>query len=213
MPLLELESVAVRIAGHPIVHDAALTVDEREVLAIQGPSGCGKTTLLRAIAGLEPETSGTLTYDGSDLGAVPAERRNLGFVFQEGALFPHLTVAKNVGFGLRDLDRDARAARVAELLDLVRLDGLGDRLPHQLSGGQRQRVALARAIARKPRLVLLDEPFSSLDAELRDDLRKELFDVLRSRDVAAILVTHDPDEAAAVADRTVHMVEGRLPGA
>lgn len=210
MALLELHRVAVCIDGSPIVHDVSLDLAERETLAIQGPSGCGKTTLLRAIAGLEPEVTGTMTYGGRDLVRLPAERRNLGFVFQEGALFPHLSVGKNVGFGLRGLAADARRARVEELLDLVRLGGLADRLPHQLSGGQRQRVALARAIAREPKLVLLDEPFSSLDAELKADLRRELFDVLRGRGVAAVLVTHDPEEATAVADRIGTMIDGRL---
>ena len=141
MALLELHGVAVSIDGTPIVHDASLSLAEREVLAIQGASGCGKTTLLRAIAGLEPEVSGSMSYAGADLTSVPPERRNIGFVFQEGALFPHLNVGRNLGFGLRHLDAEARQAKIDELLALVRLEGLTDRYPHQLSGGQRQRVA------------------------------------------------------------------------
>jgi iron(III) transport system ATP-binding protein len=210
MALLELINLAVRIDGTPIVHDASLTLQERDVVAIQGASGCGKTTLLRAIAGLEPEVTGTMRYTGQDLIAVAPEHRNIGFVFQEGALFPHLSVAKNLGFGLRHLEPDPRRARIDELLALVRLEGLGERLPHQLSGGQRQRVALARAVAREPRLVLLDEPFSSLDTALKADLRAELFEVLRGRGIAAILVTHDEAEAEASAARTATMVEGRI---
>ncbi len=186
-----------------------MTLEEREVVAIQGPSGCGKTTLLRGIAGLEPEVVGTMRYQGRDLIAAAPEHRNIGFVFQEGALFPHLSVTKNLSFGLRHLEAEARQARVDELLALVRLDDLGSRLPHQLSGGQRQRAALARAVAREPRLVLLDEPFSSLDTALKVDLRAELFEVLRGRGIAAVLVTHDEAEAES-ADRTAVMVEGRL---
>ena len=191
-----------------------LDVDAGSLTALLGPSGCGKTTLLRVVAGLERPDAGTVELGGRTVdgpgGSVPPEDRGVGLVFQEHALFPHLDVAGNVGFGLRHLDRPARSARVEEVLALVGLEGAGPRRPSQLSGGQRQRVALARALAPAPTLVLLDEPFSSLDAALRVTLRDEVRAILRAADQTALLVTHDQEEALSVADRVAVMFDGRL---
>lgn len=183
--------------------------------AILGPSGCGKTTLLRSIAGFETPDSGGIEIGGEVVFApgtrpTPAHARGVGVVPQDGALFPHLTVAQNVGFGLRQLSRRDRRRRVAEVLDLVSLGGLGRRRPHELSGGQQQRVALARALAPRPRLILLDEPFSALDAHLRQSLRAEVRRLLRDVGTTAILVTHDRSEAFTMAEHLVVMREGRV---
>jgi iron(III) transport system ATP-binding protein len=182
------------------------------MLTVLGPSGCGKTTMLRLIAGLEVPDSGTIEIAGRRVagpgGAVPAERRRVGMVFQDHALFPHLTVAGNIAYGIRR-DPD-RAVRVAELLHLVNLPDAADRMPHELSGGMQQRVAIARALAPRPDVILLDEPFSSLDAALRTQLRGDLREILRSADASAILVTHDQDEALTLGDRMAVMVRGRI---
>jgi iron(III) transport system ATP-binding protein len=187
-----------------------LTVPEGALAAIVGPSGSGKTTFLRIAAGFERADRGTLAFgdlavDGERF--VPPEARGIGYVAQEGALFPHLNVRRNIAFGLR---RDQRAARVDELLQLVGLSGLERRYPHQLSGGQQQRVALARALAIRPRVVLLDEPFSSLDAGLRASVRAEVGAVLREAGTTAVLVTHDQDEALSFADLVAVLREGRI---
>ncbi|RZT95291.1 ABC transporter ATP-binding protein [Rivibacter subsaxonicus] len=186
-----------------------------EIGVLIGPSGCGKTTLLRAVAGLEPLHSGRISLAGQLLseggGAhVSPERRRVGMVFQDYALFPHLSVAQNVGFGLAGESRSARAARVAELLDLVGLGHTATRAPHQLSGGQQQRVALARALAARPALLLLDEPFSSLDVDLRERLAQELRAILKRTGTTALFVTHDQLEAFALGDRIGVMHRGRL---
>ncbi|MBW0255882.1 ABC transporter ATP-binding protein [Cellulomonas sp. PS-H5] len=192
------------------VDGVALDVPVGEVLALLGPSGCGKSSLLRAVAGLEPLTAGAVTWDGVDLAAVPVHRRGFGLVFQDGQLFPHRDVAGNVAYGLRGLPRADRAARVAELLDLVGLPGYDRRPVATLSGGERQRVALARSLAPRPRLLLLDEPLSALDRSLRERLADDLRRALVATGATALFVTHDQDEAATVADRVAVMSAGRL---
>jgi iron(III) transport system ATP-binding protein len=187
-----------------------LEVRDGELLCLLGPSGCGKTTALRLIAGLERPDAGTVQVSGRAVAGpgtwVPPERRRVGMVFQDWALFPHLDVGGNVAFGL---DGDARS-RVRELLELVRLGGLGDRMPHELSGGQQQRVALARALAPSPDVLLLDEPFSNLDAQLRAEVRSEVREVLRTTGTPAVFVTHDQEEALSIADRVAVMIAGRI---
>ncbi len=189
-----------------------LDVHEGEVLALLGPSGCGKTTTLRLIAGFERPDAGTVTLAGTAVAApgtfVPPERRRVGVVFQDYALFPHLTVTQNVGYGLRD--RTRRADRVAEMLRIVGLESEAARFPHELSGGQQQRVAMARALAPEPTLVLLDEPFSNLDAALRVRMRSEVRAILRAAQATAVFVTHDQEEALSLADRVAVMRAGRV---
>jgi iron(III) transport system ATP-binding protein len=188
-----------------------LDVHAGEVLALLGPSGCGKTTTLRLIAGFERPDRGTIALDGVEVAGtdrfVPAERRRVGVVFQDYALFPHLTVARNVGYGV---ERGRRRDRVAAMLELVGLAGAADRLPHELSGGQQQRVALARALAPEPALVLLDEPFSNLDAALRADVRAEVRAILVDAKATTVVVTHDQEEALSIADRIAVMRDGRI---
>ena len=198
------------IGGRRVVDDVTLEVRERELLTLVGPSGCGKSTLLRLIAGLEPPSSGAITLGGLDVTDVAPDRRRIGLVFQEHALFQHMTVGRNVAFGLRSIDRRRRAARVDEMLELVRLPGTSRRYPYQLSGGEQQRVALARALAPDPAAVLLDEPFANLDASLRDELRADVVSALRGRGAAALLVTHDRDEALALGDRVAVMRDGAI---
>ncbi|CAN5216063.1 ABC transporter ATP-binding protein [soil metagenome] len=208
--MLSLEQLSVSYDGTPAVVGASLEVPDGSVVAVLGPSGCGKSTLLRAVAGLERPTSGRIGWDGTDLGGVPTHKRGFALMFQDGQLFSHLTVARNVGYALRlrrvrDVDR-----RVADLLALVGLEGYGARLPGTLSGGERQRVALARSLAAEPRLLLLDEPLSSLDAGLRERLAADLRDILRAAGTTTLVVTHDQEEAFALADRLVVMRAGRI---
>lgn len=191
-----------------------LSLAEGKVLAVLGPSGCGKTTLLRCLAGFEIPESGSIQVDGATLfdsqRFVKPERRKIGYVPQHGVLFPHLTVAKNIGFGLpkRTMSTEQIRHRVEEMLELVGMVGLGSRMPHELSGGQQQRIALARALAPSPALVLLDEPFSALDAGLRQSLREEVKNTLNSINATAIIVTHDQEEALSMADSVAVMREG-----
>jgi iron(III) transport system ATP-binding protein len=191
-----------------------LEVPRGSLTALLGPSGCGKTTVLRMIAGLLDPDAGTIEVHGRRVTgpdvAIPPERRNIGMVFQDYALFPHLSVARNVGYGLSSLPRRERRTRTGEALELVGLSGLGDRLPTALSGGQQQRVALARALAPQPDLVLLDEPFSNLDAALRATVREDVRTILRAADQTAVFVTHDQEEALSLADRVAVMEAGRL---
>ena len=209
-PLLDIDRLSCAYAGQPAVSGLSLALRSGELGCLLGPSGCGKTTLLRAIAGFHVPQSGALRLRGLDALARAPEKRGLGFVFQDLALFPHLTVADNVGFGLHRLDRRARAARSLETLALLGLEGLAERYPHELSGGQQQRVALARSLAPRPDLLLLDEPFSSLDADLRGRLRDDLRTLLKRLGIAALLVTHDQEEAFAFADTVGVMNAGHL---
>ena len=194
----------------------SLDIAPGELVALLGPSGSGKTTLLRVIAGLNPPDRGHVYFDGQDATDLPVQDRRVGFVFQNYALFKHMTVADNIAYGLKVRPRRLRpsradiAARVTELLAFVQLDGLGGRYPAQLSGGQRQRVALARALAIEPRVLLLDEPFGALDARVRKDLRRWLREVHRETGLTTVFVTHDQDEAMELADRVVVLNEGRI---
>ncbi len=189
-----------------------LDVQRGELIVLLGPSGCGKTTTLRMIAGFVPPTAGDIRLDGASITALPPHRREMGIVFQSYALFPHLTVARNVAFGLemRRMATDAAQARVAEMLRLVKLEAFAQRLPRQLSGGQQQRVALARALAIHPRVLLLDEPLSNLDASLRQEMAREIRILQQRGGITTIMVTHDQTEAMALADRLVVMHDGRV---
>lgn len=217
-PRLELAHIRHRYAGSRAlaVDDVSLTVADSEVVCLLGPSGCGKSTLLRIAAGLEAQAAGSVRLGGrvvaDPAGGVwtPPERRQIGLVFQESALFPHLSVLRNVTFGLDRLPVAERDARARALLDQLQLEDLADAYPHQLSGGQQQRVALARALAPRPALMLLDEPFSSLDARLRDQIRDDTLHVLEATGTGALLVTHDPEEAMFMADRIALMRNGRI---
>jgi thiamine transport system ATP-binding protein len=210
--MLTVRDLTVRFDGVTAVDHVSLDLPAGEVLAVLGPSGCGKSTLLRAIAGLELLDAGTVAYDGEDLAGVPTHKRGFALMFQDGQLFPNQTVAGNVGYPLRlrGMDRAERARRVEDLLDLVGLPEHGDRLPVQLSGGERQRVALARSLAAHPRMLLLDEPLSALDRELRERLAGDLRGILTTAGTTALLVTHDHDEVWTVADRVAVMQAGRI---
>ncbi|WP_028660273.1 ABC transporter ATP-binding protein [Nocardioides insulae] len=208
---LSLDHVTVEYDGVPAVRDVSLELPDAAVLAVLGPSGSGKSTLLRAVAGLEP-AAGTISWDGRSLAGVPTHRRGFALMFQDGQLFGHLTVARNVGYPLklRKVRGSAASSRIEELLALVGLEGYADRLPGTLSGGERQRVALARALAVEPKLLLLDEPLSALDAGLRERLAGDLARILRESGTTALMVTHDQEEAFAVADRLAVMRAGHL---
>jgi thiamine transport system ATP-binding protein len=210
--MLTVRDLTVRFDGVTAVDDVSLDLPTGDVLAVLGPSGCGKSTLLRAVAGLEVMDAGTVAYDGRDLAGVPTHKRGFALMFQDGQLFPQQTVAANVGYPLRlrGTPRPATADRVAGLLELVGLPGHGDRLPVELSGGERQRVALARSLAADPKLLLLDEPLSALDRELRERLAGDLREILKTAGTTALLVTHDHDEVWTVADRVAVMQAGRI---
>ena len=209
--MIRIVDVSKRFGSVAAVDGARLDVERGSVVALLGPSGCGKTTLLRTIAGFERPDAGSVELGGRVVAGpsawVPPERRRIGMVFQDYALFPHLSVAENVGFGL---PRGGRAQRVAALLAVVDLCGLGERYPHQLSGGQQQRVALARALAPSPDVVLLDEPWSNVDPQLRSELRQEVASILRPLGVTVLLVTHDREEAFSLADRIALMRDGSI---
>lgn len=209
---IRLEGVWKRFGATAALADATVTFASGALTAVLGPSGCGKSTLLRLIGGYEIPDRGRVFVDGADVTDLPLKRRNAGFVFQHGALFPHLSVADNVGFALavRGVSRAARRARVAELLEIVQLAGYEARRPHELSGGQRQRVALARALAPEPPILLLDEPFSALDAHVRRELRGWLRDLHERTHVTTLLVTHDAEEAMELSDAVLVMREGRI---
>jgi len=207
---LSVAGVTRHIAGRDVVNQVSFDVADGEIVVIVGPSGCGKSSLLRAIAGLDPITAGRIELDGSDVTAMPPEKRRIGLVFQDHALFPHRRVDQNITFGLSHLDRAARSRRVSELLELVQLPDVAKRYPHELSGGEQQRIALARALAPNPAVVLLDEPFASLDPSLRDDVRTDVIAALRRRNAAAVLITHDREEALALGDRVAVMSNGQL---
>ena len=207
---LRVDGLSKSLGTRRIVDDVSFTLSRGELLTLVGPSGCGKSTLLRMIAGLEPNDAGRVFVDDHDITSTPPERRHIGVVFQEGSLFGHLRVDQNIAFGLKHLSRSDRTSRVEAMLELVQLSGVARRFPHQLSGGEQQRVALARALAPEPRLMLLDEPFASLDEVLRDDLRQQVAEVLRSTHTPSILVTHDRHEALTLGDRVAVMRDGRL---
>lgn len=210
---LAVRDVAVGYEPHtPVLRGASFDVEQGEVIALLGPSGGGKSTLLRAIAGLEPLSAGSISWDGIDLAGVPPHRRGFGLVFQDGQLFVHRNVAENVAYGLRvrKVPKHARMARVSELLDLVGLSGFEHRHVADLSGGERQRIALARSLAPNPKLLLLDEPLSALDRSLRERLAVDLAHLLRRTETTTILVTHDEEEARAIADRVLRLRDGRV---
>ncbi|QYU66966.1 ATP-binding cassette domain-containing protein [Leptolyngbya sp. 15MV] len=211
-PYLEIRSVAKQFGGFVALRDVSLTIGQGEFVSFVGPSGCGKTTLLRAIAGLDPATSGVIRQAGREITGLPPAARDFGIVFQSYALFPNITVAGNVAYGLRGQawPKARAAARVEELLRLVGLPDQGAKYPAQLSGGQQQRVALARALAPEPGLLLLDEPLSALDAIVRLHLRQEIRALQRRLGVTTIMVTHDQEEAMGVSDRIVVMNHGRV---
>jgi putative spermidine/putrescine transport system ATP-binding protein len=209
---LRLESLVKTFNGNMVVKGASLTFNKGEFVTLLGPSGCGKTTILRMVAGFERPTSGSIVVEGRDITGLAPNQRQIGMVFQAYALFPNMNVAGNIGFGLRiaRMGRDQIDARVEEMLKLIGLSGYGKRFPFELSGGQQQRVALARAIAPSPRMLLLDEPLSALDAKIRVSLRDEIRDIQRELGITTIFVTHDQEEALSMSDRIVVMNEGRV---
>jgi iron(III) transport system ATP-binding protein len=213
-PLLEVVSVAVAYESFAAVRDISFRLERGQIGCLLGPSGCGKTTALRAVAGFEPVVAGEIRLEGQCISrpgmTLAPEKRRIGMVFQDYALFPHLDVGDNIGFGLKGGDAAARARRIADMLSLTGLSGSAQKYPHELSGGQQQRVALARALAPQPQLMLLDEPFSNLDTELRERLSLELRDILKAANTTAILVTHDQHEAFAIADVIGLMNQGRI---
>jgi putrescine transport system ATP-binding protein len=211
-PLVTFERITKRFGAFTAVDDLTLEINEREFFALLGPSGCGKTTLLRLLAGFEAPDLGRVVLESQDLAGVPPYRRPVNMMFQSYALFPHLTVAGNVAFGLKQdgLPKSEIAARVDEMLALVQLPGLAGRRPDQLSGGQRQRVALARSLAKRPKVLLLDEPLAALDRKLREETRFELKDLQQRLATTFVIVTHDQDEAMALADRIAVMDHGRI---
>jgi iron(III) transport system ATP-binding protein len=214
MPHLDCEEITVSYGNFDAVKDFSLSQEQGDITCLLGPSGCGKTTVLRAIAGFEPLHRGTIHLNNvllSQRGQVlPPEQRKVSMVFQDFALFPHLTVKQNIAFGIRKLPYEEKRKRLAELLALIGLQDQARKYPHELSGGQQQRVAIARALAPQPDLVLMDEPFSSLDEELREQLAREIRELLKEYQVTAIVVTHDQMEAFALADRIAVMNEGKL---
>ncbi|MCB1495479.1 MAG: ABC transporter ATP-binding protein [Bauldia sp.] len=211
-PFIEFRNVTKRFGDFVAVDNLSLTIYEREFFALLGPSGCGKTTLMRMVAGFEEPTEGEVLLDGQDLAGVPPYRRPTNMMFQSYALFPHMTIEANIAFGLKQ-DRMPKAeinARVEEMLTLVKLTPFAKRKPHQLSGGQKQRVALARSLARKPKVLLLDEPLGALDKKLREETQFELVDLQQELGLTFLIVTHDQEEAMTVADRVAIMDHGRI---
>ncbi|WP_209016405.1 ABC transporter ATP-binding protein [Roseibium sp. RKSG952] len=212
-PRLEIRNIVRQFEGRTVVDDVSLSVQAGQVTCLLGPSGCGKSTTLRMIAGVEMQDSGEIYVDGKlicdTIFRVPPERREIGLMFQDFALFPHLSVADNVSFGLRS-SKEEKRARVEELLTKVDLMRFIDGFPHQLSGGEQQRVALARALAPRPRIMLMDEPFSGLDNRLRDGIRDETLAILKEEDAAVLLVTHEPEEAMRMADEIALMRGGKI---
>ncbi|WP_394146679.1 ABC transporter ATP-binding protein [Shewanella atlantica] len=214
MSTLSINGVHSDYQGQQVLKGLDLTLGKGEIAALLGPSGCGKTTLLRAIAGLQPITQGEICINGQVLSGPdwfePSEQRGIGMIFQDYALFPHLNVADNILFGVKDATKAQRQARLDEMLALVKLDGLSQRYPHELSGGQQQRVSIARALAYEPELLLLDEPFSNIDAKVRGEMMLEIRAILKQRNVSAIFVTHSKDEAFVFADKLALFKDGYI---
>jgi putative spermidine/putrescine transport system ATP-binding protein len=212
MTTVSLRSLTKSFGGAPVVDNVSIDIRDGEFVSLLGPSGCGKTTTLKLVAGFELADSGTIQFDSQDVGSLPAEKRDIGMVFQNYALFPHLTVAQNLAFGLetRNTPRAEITRRSAAAMETVQLAGLGDRYPRQLSGGQQQRVALARALVIEPRILLLDEPLANLDARLRDEMRDFIRELQRRVGITTVYVTHDQAEALTMSDRVVVMFAGKV---
>jgi iron(III) transport system ATP-binding protein len=214
MKRVEVERIYVSYGNTQVVHELSFSLDDGRIGCLLGPSGCGKTTVLRTIAGFERPVAGRVSINeqvvSDEKKYLPPEKRDIGMVFQDFALFPNMTVADNIRFGIRSLSHDDQQARIHELLAMIGMTTLAKAYPHQLSGGQQQRVALARAMAPKPSILLLDEPFSSMDVELREQLAREVRHILKQENISAILVTHDQNEAFAMADEICVMSEGRI---
>ena len=212
VPLIRFDSIIKRFGDFVAVDDVSLSIYQREFFALLGPSGCGKTTLLRMLAGFETPSEGHITLDGTDISTIPPYLRPVNMMFQSYALFPHMTVEGNIAFGLKQdrMPKGEIEARVQEMLKLVKLEPFAKRKPDQLSGGQRQRVALARSLAKKPKVLLLDEPLGALDRKLREETQFELMDIQQEQGVTFVIVTHDQEEAMTVADRIAIMDHGKL---
>lgn len=210
MKLLEVQQLSCGFGQNQVLESLNLDVEENEIVCLLGASGCGKTTLLKAIAGLIPNSQGLVKLAGKVISQIPVEQRKIGLIFQDYALFPHLTVAKNIQFGLVKWEKRAQQKILQTMLALVKLDGFEQRFPHELSGGQQQRVAIARALACKPELLLLDEPFSNIDSQTRYAMIQEIKQILRNQKVPAIFVTHSKEEAFAFADKIAVMDQGKI---
>ncbi|QCT03750.1 ABC transporter ATP-binding protein [Paenibacillus algicola] len=216
MSIVEIEQLTFSYARamKPVIQELSLVVEQGEIVGIVGSSGNGKSTLLRLIAGLEAPDSGVIRINGVQVNGahtfVQPEHRGVGMVSQDYALFPHMNVRSNIAFGLHKQSRKERAQRVAELLELIRMEGFEDRYPHELSGGQQQRVALARTMAPRPNVVLMDEPFSSLDAELKHSIRRELRDIVKAAQMTCLFVTHDQADVEAMSDRYIRLCKPQL---
>lgn len=213
-PRLDVRNLSVKLQGKIILQDVSLQLQQGQIASMLGPSGCGKTTLLRSLAGFQPVSSGEIYVRNKLLSkagySLAPENRHIGMMFQDLALFPHLTVEQNIGFGLKSLSKDEQRTRIKHVLELTELDQQEKKFPHQMSGGQQQRVALARALAPKPEILLLDEPFSSLDPDLREQVATEVRKILKHENVTAVLVTHDQHEAFAMADEVGVMENGSI---
>ena len=210
---LNVSGLHVSYHQQPVLSDFSLSLQEGNILCLLGPSGCGKTTALKALAGLIASDRGDIELAGQTVAGsrhVPAEKRNIGFIFQDYALFPHMSVEKNIAYGLSHMPKAERDERIRECLALVELDDLGHRYPHELSGGQQQRIAVARALAPKPQLLLMDEPFSNIDTQVKRRMMTDLRKLLKSHNISCIFVTHAKDEAFAFADETAVMIGGRI---
>tara|TARA_Y100001935_G_C17296944_1_gene506685 strand:- start:792 stop:1844 length:1053 start_codon:yes stop_codon:yes gene_type:complete len=214
MYLLEVNSICAGYEKHNVVDSLSFKVKEGEIVSLLGASGCGKTTVLRTIAGFEPLRGGTIKIRNDNVASqkntLPPEKRSIGMVFQDFALFPHLTITENIAFGLREINQEEKQERISYLLNAVNLPDLGKRYPHELSGGQQQRVALARALAPRPSLILMDEPFSNLDVDMREKLSLEIRDILSAQGITAVMVTHDQHEAFAMSDKIGVMSKGSI---
>ncbi|OOF49933.1 ABC transporter [Rodentibacter genomosp. 1] len=210
MKLLEVQQLSCKFEQNQILKSLNLDVEENEIVCLLGASGCGKTTLLKAIAGLIPTSQGVVKLSGKVINSIPVEQRKIGLIFQDYALFPHLTVAENIQFGLSQLTKNEQKSVTQQMLSVVKLEGFEQRFPHELSGGQQQRVAIARALACKPELLLLDEPFSNIDSQTRYAMIQEIKQILRNQKVPAIFVTHSKEEAFAFADKIAVMDQGKI---